>query len=164
MPNGIRHEELRKRGRWILFPAIFIPLSLSGMDFVHYGEWFIYGGILLGYEMGRYVTPDWDIMGTTSSEGWMVNELPVIGHFLFGISSIYGSIFRKYHRTWVTHFPGISTFVRHLLLFWWEWWQIFISANDLSILIFIFIGLFIGNSLADGIHWRADVTNNWSDE
>lgn len=110
------------------------------------------------------MTPDWDIMGTTSSEGWMVNEIPVLGHFLFGLSSTYGSWHRKHHRSIQTHFPVISTLPRYLLVFWYPWLEIYRSNLDWAWLIFIFIGMFIGTSISDGIHFVLDFISYPSSE
>ena len=117
-------------------------------------------GIFIGYEFGRYMTPDWDIMGTTSSEGWLVNEIPILGHFVFGLSSTYGSIFRRWHRSAITHFPFVSTLPRYLLVFWWIWLEIYRSNLDWAWLIFIFIGAFFGTSIADAIHYILDCFYN----
>lgn len=129
---------------------MLIPIDSWGLS-----ESFLFGaGILFGYEMGKYVTPDWDIMGTTADEGRMVNELPVFGYILFGVSSMYGAIFRKKHRSTITHFPFLSTSIRHLLLFWWMYWQAYLYGLGLAIP--FFAGVFVGNSIADGIHWVLD--------
>ena len=158
MPDGITHERFRRQGRIIVFPvSIFLPIVLSPIPMKSYGEILVGIGIFVGYEMGRYVTPDWDIMGTTSSEGWMVNEIPFLGHFLFGLSSAYGSIFRRHHRSTITHFPLISTSIRYVIIFWWIWLEIYRSSLDWAWLIFIFIGALIGTSISDGIHWYLDL-------
>lgn len=157
MPDGITHEKFRVYGRTFVYPAsIIISLLLLEVDFRACGNYLIAFGLLIGYEMGRYITPDADIMGTTSSEGWMVSELPIVGHFLFGVLSTYGSIMRKRHRSFLTHFPFISTFIRYIFIFWWIWYEIYRSNLDWAWLIFIFIGAFIGNSVSDGIHWFLD--------
>lgn len=127
-------------------------MALSPISLKPYGELLVGVGIFVGYEWGKYCTPDWDIMSATSSEGWLVNEIPILGHFLFGISSTYGSLFRRYHRKWQTHMPIISTFARYLFVFWWIWWEIYRSQLDWAWLIFLFIGAFVGTSISDGIH------------
>jgi hypothetical protein len=133
-----------------------VAVATSSLPLKVHGNVLIGIGMFLGYELGRYVGPDADIMGTTASEGWMVNELPIVGHFLFGILSTYGSIFRRHHRSFWTHFPFVSTLGRYLLIFWWIWWQLYIATQDWAWLIFIFIGAYIGTSLSDGIHWALD--------
>jgi len=113
-------------------------------------------GIFVGYEIGKYVENDWDIMGVTASEGRLVNDIPAMGHILFGISSAYGSYWRRYHRSFWTHFPFVATGVRYLYLFWWIWLEIYRSDLDWSWLIFIFIGSYLGTSLSDALHWALD--------
>ena len=147
------HERFRVLGRKVVIPiSIITPIILSPLPLRMYGEVFIGLGIFVGYEMGKYVTPDADIMGTTSAEGWLVNEIPVVGHFVFGILSAYGSIFRRKHRQPITHMPFMSTSIRYLFLFWWPILEIYRSNLDWAWLIFLFIGMFIGTSIADGIH------------
>lgn len=158
MPDGITHERFRQYGRLVVFPlSLFLPMvipvhGMGILDSTCFGF-----GMLAGYEMGRYVTPDWDLVGATSSEGWMINEIPVLGHFLFGLSSAYGSIFRRHHRSFITHFPFVSTSIRYLLIFWWIWFEMYKSTRDLSWLVFVFIGMFLGTSMSDGLHWYLDV-------
>jgi hypothetical protein len=165
MPSGIIHESLRQKGRIIFYPlSIIIPLAVSYLPIRDYGELIIGIGMVFGYEMGRYITPDADIMGTTSSEGFMVNEIPILGHFIFGVLSSYGSIFRKYHRSFWTHFPFVSTAIRYLFLFWWIFYQIYQSKMDLYWAIFLFMGMFVGTSLSDAIHWGADISGFWKGE
>ena len=148
MPDGITHHKYYMKGY-----LIQVPLSvIVGIFNFQLGA-----GMLIGYTAGRYVDPDWDILGANSGEGRMINELPIIGHFLFGISSTYGSIFRKYHRKPITHFPFLSTFIR-----WWfvmlipylvtekMGWKFFAGVE------WFWIGTWIGLSIADGIHWWLD--------
>jgi len=115
-------------------------------------------GHLAGYSFHRYWDNDIDIMGTSGCEGRQVRELFVLGYLMYGISSIYGAIFRNKHRSIITHFPVISSFIRLCFLFWWipllyyfEWikfeywhWEIFYS--------FLW-----GISQADTCHYFADL-------
>lgn len=133
-----------------------IPLSL----FLAFVDFQFSLGNLAGYSCGRWIDPDWDIFGSNNAEGRMVNEIPILGHFLYGVSSTYGSIFRRMHRSTITHFPGISTLIRLVFVFlfpfilgdyiginfigngWWKFWM----------------GFWAGLSQADGIHWFLDKT------
>ncbi len=165
MPNGIIHEQLRKRGRIVFYPfSIIIPYFISPIEFKNYGEFIIGIGIVIGYELGTFVTPDWDISGTTADEGRVLNKIPVLGYFIFGISSFYGGIFRRWHRKPITHFPFLSTSIRYFLLFGWLFIYIYNSAYDMAWLIFLLIGMFIGTSFSDGVHWWADVKTKWKYE
>lgn len=123
------------------------------------GETLIGVGIFFGYEIGRYITNDWDCVTMTEDESNMSNEIPILGHYLFGVSSMYGSIFKRRHRKWETHVPVIATGIRYVFVFWWIFWQIYLSSLDWYWLIFLFIGSFIGTSISDAIHQWADLTN-----
>jgi len=114
-------------------------------------------GTIIGYGMGRYIGPDWDIVGINTNEGKIINELKFFGYFLYGISSIYGAIFRKFHRSAITHFPILSTSIRLLFVFWWigflyyfniiqfDWWQFWFG-----------LGILFGLSESDLNHWLCD--------
>lgn len=149
MPSGETHYKFFKAGYTIAIPASAYLLSLNpavGM------------GWLLGYSFGRWIDPDLDQIGVTASEGRLVNEVKILGHVLYGISSVYGSIFRRKHRSFLTHFPFISTLIRLCFLFFWlpipfylfvwdlHWWQIHFT-----------LGFFLGLSQADLQHFLADM-------
>jgi hypothetical protein len=97
-------------------------------------------------------------MGTNNAEGRLVNEIPVLGHLFYGLSSAYGSMFRKYHRSFITHFPGISTLIR--LLFFGL--IPFLICDNLGINLIgggwyiIWVGIWVGLSQADAIHYVLD--------
>lgn len=152
MPSGEVHYQYYKRG---LLAEIPISIVLCFVE-VQLGI-----GNLIGYFCGRWVDPDWDILGANNAEGRLINELPIIGHFLFGISSTYGSIFRRHHRSFITHFPLVSTFIR--------WWFVmfipFIITERLGWKFFtgvemFWIGTWLGLSQADAIHWWLDRRSN----
>jgi len=132
-----------------------VPLSLilAAMD------WQFGLGNLVGYSCGRWIDPDWDIFGSNNAEGRMVNEIPVLGHFLYGVSSTYGSIFRRKHRSFWTHFPGVSTIIRVMFV-----GAVPFMAGDYFGINFIgngwhkfWIGFWVGLSQADMIHWWLDL-------
>ena len=149
---------MRKRGRVIAFPiAVVAPIILSSLGLDYKGSLLIGVGIFAGYEIGKYIDPDWDLVTATNSESRMINELPLIGYYLFGVSSMYGAIFRRMHRSFWTHFPAVSTAIRHFFVFGGLGWEIYWSTLDWSWLIFIYIGIFVGNSFSDAIHWFLDM-------
>jgi len=151
MPSGKVHYHYFKIG---FIPAI--PVSLITLVYFPY----VGTGMLVGYAMGRYVTPDWDIMGVSEDEGKMVREIPILGYFLYGISSTYGAIFRRLHRNYLTHFPMLSTFIRLVFLFWWLPLLLYfvkISSHAWGLYGDMFFGILIGLSLADAIHWFLDL-------
>lgn len=149
MSDGQTHYRYFKMGYWVS-----VPVAL----FTSVVEPYIGAGILVGYSSGRYLDPDWDLMGTNMAEGRMVNELPVLGHYLFGVSSVYGSIFRKYHRKPITHWPGLSTAIRMLFVYTYpmslidSWGVYLFGDNSLK----FYFGYWIGLSMADTIHFILD--------
>jgi hypothetical protein len=160
MPNGVTHEQTRKQLRLVITMPVSIISALVVQAFPLRTELslFIGIGIPLGYELGSFCTPDWDCTTATNDESRLM-DIPVIGGILFGLSSMYGAYFRRHHRSWMTHFPFISTTLRYILLFWWAWWGIYWSTWDLAWLVFVFIGGFIGLSCSDAVHWFLDLNS-----
>lgn len=117
---------------------------------------FLFCGTIVGYWWGKYMTPDWDIAGLSKDEGRLINDLFVLGWIIVGLSTVYGIAFRRMHRSFWTHFPFVSTAIRYVYVFlpWFVW--IWMSAWDLAWLIFLFIGMYVGTSISDFHHWRAD--------
>lgn len=145
MPDGVTHFSYYKSGfRWAIPSSIVFTI----------GDWKFGIGNLVGYSLGRYLDPDLDLMGSSSCEGRIVNEIPIFGHLIFGATSAYGSFFRRHHRSFWTHFPGLSTLIRLLFVGfvpfiigdylainfigdgWWKFWM----------------GILVGLSQADTIH------------
>lgn len=149
MPSGNVHYEYYKRGYLFILP---ISLLVCVYNFI------IGIGLLIGYTFHRWFDNDLDIMGTSACEGRQVNELPIIGHILFGISSTYGSVFRRHHRKFITHFPFVSTFIRLLFLGFPLYFVLkSFDFNFQSIIFLQFIMAFwVGLSLADFLHWLLD--------
>lgn len=150
MSTGLVHYKYYMRGY-----KYVIPMSVA----FSYYSWKYGSGYLVGYTLHRWIDNDWDLMGTSSSEGRAVNELPLLGHYIFGVSSVYGSIFRKYHRKWMTHWPGISTIGRLVLVF-----GIPFALGDGYGINFIgygwvwfWVGVWMGLSHADGVHLYHDI-------
>ena len=112
----------------------------------------------MGYSFHRWCDNDWDILGTNKAESRAIHELKILGYLLYGVSSIYGAIFMRHHRSIRTHFPIVSTIIRLLFVFWWiiplyyfgyihyAFWQLE-----------VFIGFLLGLSQADMIHYFADL-------
>jgi len=150
VPAGNVHYEYFKRGyMWT------IPFSLS----LAVWDWQFALGNLVGYSFHRYCDNDWDLMGVNQSEGRAVNELPIIGHYLFGVSSVYGSIFRRRHRKPETHWPGISTIIRLIMVFatpfvYLDAWGVNLIGNGWHL---FWVGFWAGLSQADGIHFWLDL-------
>lgn len=166
MSDGQTHHRVWRRNLLLVPPLTVITyLATDGLGVICFTKFclsasvIISAGVPTGYLMGRYIDPDLDQMGTTAAEGRLVNEIPILGHFLYGHWSTYGSIFRKHHRSIITHFPVLSTIIRIIYQFYplfiliWakEWFHISIPL--------FFFGILIGLSFADFLHWYKDVTS-----
>lgn len=151
MPDGLTHYTVYKKGYWLMFPVSFLAGAFINP--------LIGAGLFSGYIFHRWADNDLDLMGASSCEGRQVNELPIIGHFLFGISSTYGSMFRRYHRKFITHFPFVSTAIR-LLFFGMPIYFVLKSfdfnLNEVPVYYFV-VSFWIGLSLADTIHYVLDM-------
>lgn len=156
MPNGEIHHMYFKRGY-----LVEIPLSVV----MSFWDWKFGLGNIIGYSFHRYCDNDLDLMGVNAAEGRQVNELPILGNIMFGMSSIYGSFFRKYHRHWITHFPFISTAIRLFFFFIFP----FLIMDGYGVNFIgngwhrFWIGFYVGLSQADGIHWLLDVRSGWKE-
>jgi uncharacterized metal-binding protein len=118
-------------------------------------------GSNVGYLLGRWFDPDMDQFGTTGAESRMVKELPLVGYVFFAISSIYGAIFRSSHRSFITHFPVVSTIIRLFFLFFWmaiPYYLHWISYTSWQGQ--LYLGILGGLSLADALHYMADILSS----
>jgi len=151
MPPGEVHYKYFKSGYLIEIPFSIILL---------FWNWKFALGNIIGYSIHRWIDNDWDIFGSNNAEGRMVNEIPFLGHFLYGVSSTYGSFFRKHHRSFWTHFPFVSTIIRLAFVFTipfvlFDYYGINLIGNGWHM---FYIGVWSGLSQADGIHWFLDLT------
>jgi len=156
VPDGKTHYEAYKKGY-----VVEIPLSLA-LCFVD--PKFALGNIV-GYTFHRWCDNDLDIMGVNAAEGRQVNELWIVGIYLFGMSSMYGAIFRKWHRSFWTHFPGVSTIIRMFFMFIFPFlimdgYGINFIGNGWHM---FWIGFWTGLSQADAIHYLLDVKSKWKE-
>lgn len=148
MPPGFVHYRFFLSGYIIEIPeAIYLSFVNPIAGISH----------LAGYSFHRYCDNDWDILGTNKAESRAIHELKIIGYLLYGISSVYGAIFMRHHRSFQTHFPLFSTLIRLIFIFWWLpvlWyinkWPIY--QWELTFTFFFVLGL----SQADMIHFFAD--------
>lgn len=90
----------------------------------------------------------------------MVNEIPILGHFMYGVSSTYGSFFRRHHRSFWTHFPIFSTAIRLLFVGFvpfilGDYYGINFIGNGW---VMFHLGFWAGLSQADAIHYVLDKT------
>jgi uncharacterized metal-binding protein len=149
MPDGKTHYYFFKIGYISVIPTSLYLMTLNPVFGI---------ANFLGYSFHRFVDNDADLMGTSSSEGRLVNELKFVGAILFGFLSVYGAIFRRYHRSIITHFPFLSTAIRLAFVFWWipllyYFKLITYRSWQLDFLIWFWVGL----SQADATHYIADL-------
>lgn len=166
MPDGVTHDLIWKMGRLAVLPISIgvalitdsLPMARScnvSLGVCVSGQTFMAIGVVAGYWYGRYITPDEDIVGMTVGEGYLMNHFPIIGNFIVAYWTLYGAMFRKHHRSFLTHGPFISTAIRYLFGFWWMvflvkfgWWDTWAT--------YMLIGAFIGTCVIDILHWAAD--------
>jgi len=151
LPSGEIHYKFFKRGY-----LVEIPLSLLLIPI----NWKFALGNIVGYSFHRFCDNDMDIQGVSACEGRAVNEIPILGHFMFGVSSAYGSIFRRHHRSFITHFPYVSTLIR--LVFFFTFPLLLFDNMGINLIgngwHMFWLGFYNGLSCADGIHWWLDKT------
>jgi hypothetical protein len=150
LPSGNVHYKFYKFGFLTSIPSsLYMLVNISPS---------IAFGNIMGYWFHRYCDNDWDIVGINHSEGRAIRELKVIGWLIYGVSSMYGAIFMDNHRSFLTHFPLVSTLLRLIFLFWWipvlwffnkitiEFWEVQFA-----------VGFLLGLSQADTYHYFADM-------
>jgi uncharacterized metal-binding protein len=149
MPTGETHLKIWKVGTMVAIPtSIYLAITKQPLIGIGFG---------IGYLTGLFIDPDADEMGATSGEGRMV-KIPILGWIMYGISSVYGAIFRRHHRSFLTHFPFVSTAIR--LLFFFFWIPILYYFNLLHWQpwhLTFYLWFWIGLSCADALHWMADM-------
>lgn len=149
MPSGEVHYKFYNAGFLLEIPTFIYVATLNPIVGV---------GHFVGYFSHRWVDNDWDILSVNKSESRAIKELKLFGYIVFMISSLYGAIFRRKHRSFITHFPVISTAVRMCFLFFWIPILIHYGYMDLSpTLLKFFLGFLMGLSQADAQHFLADM-------
>jgi len=159
MPSGRKHLEIW--GRWwaaLLICTLLTMLLSKNM--------LIGAAMIMGYFLGRYISPDLDLIGITSDEGRMMRELKVLGLLISMWFMPYAYIMRfvgigkRGHRNFFSHYPVISTFIRFLWLFaplvvGITYWKPELFYDQY--LQVVTVGLFFGLTYADTIHYLADM-------
>lgn len=153
MSSGIQHLRNWWLGWIVEIPAsVFIGIQMNP---------YVGIGTNIGYFFARYFDPDMDSFGATGAESRMVRELPIIGYLFFAISSVYGAIFRSMHRSFITHFPGVSTIIRLFFMFFWIGILYYFHVITYEVWQgYLFLGVFIGLSYADTLHYLADILSS----
>jgi uncharacterized metal-binding protein len=154
MPSGEIHYRFYKAGFFTAIPSTIYLLTISPSLGL---------GNLIGYFCHRWIDNDWDVYGINEAESRAVNELWILGYMIYGVSSSYGAMFRRKHRSFLSHFPIISTLIRLIFLFWWLpilYWNGAIEYSFWHIQ--FYTGFLLGLSHADTYHYFAD--NIWKEE
>lgn len=154
MPSGTVHYKFYKAGFITSIPTTIYMLTISPALGI---------GNIIGYFCHRWIDNDWDIYSINESESRAVNELWLLGYIIYGVSSSYGAMFRRKHRSFLSHFPIISTFIRLIFLFWWLpilYWNGSIIFHGWQLE--FYTGILLGLSQADTYHFFAD--NIWQEK
>lgn len=119
---------------------------------------------LAGYRLALYVSPDLDLLGLSVSEGLLLRRYGILGLLVVMWFMPYAYVMRfvgfgrKGHRNFFSHFPGVGTLIRHRWLFLpadvvllWSG-----SADLQTVYLAIMVGLLLGGTIADTIHYIAD--------
>lgn len=151
MPAGDVHYKYFKKGY-----RVIIPLSVALVC----ADWKLALGHITGYSFHRWCDNDWDLTTATASDGRAMRELPLLGNFIFGISSTYSSFFRRTHRKIISHAPFLSTAIRLVFVFivpfyFLDSWGINLIGNGWHL---FWIGFYFGLSEADTLHYYLDLT------
>jgi len=151
LPAGVVHFQYYKK---FFLLAFGIGCGLMVYNF------FIGLGFLIGYfVIGRYCSPDNDLIGMNLDDGRLMRELKIFGAIIVMWMTLYayiGQIFGG-HRSKFSHSYFFSTAIRIIWifgipLFIWYWNYLPITNE----ILFTFLGIFLGNSMSDGIHIYLD--------
>ena len=143
MPSGKVHYKFWKIG-WIGEGGLFLLLLFLN-PLLSFGS-------LAGYFLGQFVDPDLDLVGITSAEGRMLRKIPLVGGLFVAYWTIYGAVFRQYHRSFLTHGFIISTVIRFIYAFWW----IALLKYTETWFLLVIAGMFIGLLFSDSLHIWVD--------
>lgn len=112
---------------------------------------------LVGYILGDIIEPDLDQIGITASEGRVIRILGLPGVFWAAYWLPYAWIMP--HRSFFSHFPGISTITRMIYIFTIPllalWYYNLLQPWMVGVLFWLWVGL----TLSDIIHWCLDTLN-----
>lgn len=164
MPSGREHAEIWKTHR---FTAALLT-ALSAFAVIAFREritnswwWILPFGVAFGYLVAYFIDPDLDTGGATSAEWRLYNKFSILGIFIITWFTPYGYIMR--HRSFWSHFPFVGTAIRLVWLLMFPPFAL-ILWNTTEYLVPTYypllIGLFIGLSFGDLLHYLADI--GWS--
>ena len=179
MPSGKIHHEYHQK----FLPAVAVgsaTLFVVGIIVSSYiSEMAVW--MFFWYWSGRYIDPDWDLLGVTEAEGRMLRELGYLGVMFIPVTAFYaaniGYFTKKLgikgaiggtHGTWLTHKVIPGTLIRQsiiclVILFvvnsvnaileqTFGGWLEFATKDLIAFL----IGQFLGLAVSDTIHILLD--------
>lgn len=178
MPDGRTHYN-----NWTISWVWIVVLVILVTAFQYY---FVAIGIAFGYFLGRWIDPDLDQLALTNAESRMMHEIPMLGMLFVASWFPYAYLARLVggHRSFWTHFPVVSTAIRIIYMAVVSFIMLFtlysvvhvlsvmvdvsdiislIPFNDIQSIVkseyalMVYYGAFTGLSIADFIHWFADV-------
>lgn len=150
MPSGKVHYSYWKEA----IPVIGI---ISVVSAVTSKDLLLGSSVMLGYLFGRYIDPDLDQIGITEAEGRLIKDLKLFGVFIVAYWLPYGYIMK--HRSFLSHFPVVSTFIRIIYMFLPVIVLLALRPDLLSYspILFPFLsGIFGGLAISDLIHYMLD--------
>lgn len=164
MPDGQTHNTYRLKFSPV---AIFlsVPVTWITMLIMNYFQVDLvmmltttllsFVGYFVGYLLfAKYIDPDADLLGITSSEWRAMRDLGVLGFLIVWWMMPYAYIMKWFggHRG-ISHIHIVGTLTRVLWLAWLPAWLLF--KQDVSLGLYttsFFLGVFLGLSLADSVH------------
>lgn len=150
MPPGYVHKHAHTLGVCVVLPFAAV---------MAFAEPVLGTSIAAGYLLGRVVEPDLDQISITSSEGIMLRRFGCLGALWVMYWFPYSWVMP--HRSVASHFPGISTAVRMLYLFWPILMLLAYTQSFDEVAALVTFGVFVGLSLSDAIHWALDFSGLW---
>jgi len=130
------------------------PVALALSFLMLFLNWLVALFIPIGYMLEFFIDPDLDELGITSAEGRMIHTVVLIP--LVAWTTLYAKIIGK-HRSFWSHTPVIGTLIRlcwmlfpFVALLWY--WHILPNSYTPQ----IFLGIWLGLSMADTVHWLKD--------
>jgi len=140
VPDGVTHDKITTA----MFPVAVLIGAATGDPVV----------FVASYALEYIVNPDLDQPGLTRAEGHVMRSLGCFAAPWVGYWTMYGVIFKRWHRSAITHFPVLSTLFRLVYLLaipacYYKPLLGFIQAHWVAIL--------LGLSLGDAFHYIADL-------
>lgn len=148
MPSGKIHVNYYKKFLPItVIIGLLLTLSVDIISAIMF---------VTGYFMGYYVEPDLDQIGITTSEGNAMRNFGIFGTLWVMYWFPYGYVLQ--HRSFISHFPFISTLFRLGYLFcipalFALYYKLNINWNIVGDM---FLWLWIGLGISDTIHYILD--------